>query len=376
MASEEYSIYEWRKSTPLQIECTPSTQNRNVTVNVNITHNNIFAIIAGTYKVNVKVIYSNNVEDIISCTSYTNLKLCDGQNQSYSISLDLRGTINNTSIPARATIKNVSCLQDTFGIKEGSGDGIQNEYLYILKKPELITSLTIDGNITSGNYVKGSAIPINEIRDLSTKDFNDVTINGEHRDIFYKLGDDNTNTINIETNTLSIPKLTLVDLPESVNKSIVICKNRTINKGINLKTSDPNISNRHFGYVISIEGDSSAGYNSVLVRKETLNKIFPNMPENIMSTTEKFEYNKPFKFERLTYEVANVDAPIHINDEREQFSPEDQNRLKVFAPTYKKVTINESTNGYRNQKILLKNIEFVKFGDKVIKLNYEPLNEA
>lgn len=376
MAGEEYSIYEWRKSTPQQIDCTTSIQDRNVTVNVNITHNNIFAIIAGTYKVNVKVIYSNNVEDTISCTRDTNLKLCDGQNQSYSISLDLRGTINNTSIPARATIINVSCLQDTFGIQEGSGDGIQNEYLYILKKPELITSLTIDDNISSGNYVKGSAIPINEIRDLSTKDFNDVTINGEHRDIFYKLGDDNTNTINIKTNTLFIPKLTLVDLPESVNKSIVICKNRTINKGINLKTSDPNISNRHFGYVIDIKGDRSAGYNSVLVRKETLNKIFPNMPENIMSTTEKFEYNKPFKFERLTYEVANVDAPIHINDEREQFSPEDQNRLKVFAPTYKKVTINESTNGYRNQKILLKNIEFVKFGDKVIKLNYEPLNEA
>ena len=374
MAGEEYSIYEWRKSTPLQIECTPSIQNMNVIVNVNITHNNIFAIIAGTYKVNVKIIYSNNVEDRISCTSYTNLKLCDGQNQSYSISLDLRGTINNTSIPARATIINVSCLQDTFSIQEGSGDGIQNEYLYILKKPELITSLTIDDNTISGNYVKGSAIPINEIRDLSTKDFNNVTINGEHRDIFYKLGDNDT--FDIKTNTLSIPKLTLVDLPESVNKSIVICKSRSINKGINLKTSDPNISNRHFGYVISIEGDSSAGYNSVLVRKETLNKIFPNIPENIMSTTEKFEYNKPFKFERLTYEVANVDAPIHINDEREQFSPEDQNRLKVFAPTYKKVTINESTNGPRNQKILLKNIEFVKFGDKVIKLNYEPLYKA
>ena len=108
-----------------------------------------------------------------------------------------------------------------------------------------------------------------------------------------------------------------------------------------------------------------------MIRKETLNKIFPNMPENIMSTTEKFEYNESFNFERLTYEVVNVDAPIHIN--REQFSPEDQNRLKVFAPTYKKVTINESTNGPRNQKILLKNIEFVKFGGKVIRLNYEPL---
>ena len=374
MASEEYSIYEWRKSTPQQIKCTPSIQDRNVTVNVNITHNNIFAIIAGTYKVNVKVIYSNNVEYTILCTRYTNLKLCDGQNQLYSISLDLRGTINNTSITARATIINVSCLQDTFGIQEGLGDGIQNEYLYILKKPELITSLTIDDNTISGNYVKGSAIPINEILDLSTKDFNNVTINGEHRDIFYKLGDNDT--LDIKTNTLSIPKLTLVDLPESVNKSIVICKSRSINKCINLKTSDPNISNQHFGYVISIEGDRSAGYNSVLVRKETLNKIFPNMPENIMSTTEKFEYNKPFKFERLTYEVANVDAPIHINNESEQFSPEDQNRLKVFAPTYKKVVINESTNGPRNQKILLKNIEFVKFGDKVIKLNYEPLNEA
>ena len=110
-----------------------------------------------------------------------------------------------------------------------------------------------------------------------------------------------------------------------------------------------------------------------MVRKETLNKIFPDMPENIMSTTEKFEYNEPFKFERLTYEVVNVEAPIHINNEREQFSPEDQRRLKELAPTYKKVTINESTNGPRNQNILLKNIEFVKFGDKVIKLNYEPL---
>ena len=373
MAGEEYSIYEWRKSTPQQIECTTSIQNRNVTVNVNITHNNIFAIIAGTYKVNVKVIY-NNVEYTISCIRDTNLKLCDGQNQSYSISLDLRGTINDTSIPAGATIRNFSCLQDTFGIQEGSGDDIQNEYLYILKKPELITSLTIDDKGITDTYVKGSAIPINEIQDLSNKDFNNVTINGEHRDIFYKLGDNDT--FDIKTNTLSIPELTLVDLPESVNKSIVICKSRSINKGINLKTSDPNISNRHFGYVIGIEGDSSAGYNSVLVRKETLNKIFPNMPENIMSTTEKFEYNKPFKFERLTYEVANVDAPIHINDKREQFSPEDQNRLKVFAPTCKKVTINESKNGPRNQKILLKNIEFVKFGDKVIKLNYEPLNEA
>ena len=376
MAGEDYSIYQWSKDQQKIITCNASESNGNITVRVTITKNVVFAIIAGTYKVNVRVIYNNNEEDIISCTDNTGLKLCDGSPGSYSISLDLRGTINNDPIPVGAKIINVSCLQNTFGIQEGSGDNIPNEYLYILKRPTLITGLTIDGKRITDTYVKGSAIPINEIRDLSTKDFNDVTINSEHRDIFYKLGDDNTNTINIETNTLSIPKLTLVDLPESVNKSIVICKNRTINKGINLKTSDPNISNRHFGYVISIEGDSSAGYNSVLVRKETLNKIFPNMPENIMSTTEKFEYNKPFKFERLTYEVANVDAPIHINDEREQFSPEDQNRLKVFAPTYKKVTINESTNGYRNQKILLKNIEFVKFGDKVIKLNYEPLNEA
>ena len=112
------------------------------------------------------------------------------------------------------------------------------------------------------------------------------------------------------------------------------------------------------------------------VGEETLNKIFPDMPENIMSTTEKFEYNEPFKFERLTYEVVNVDAPIHINNEREQFSQNDQNRLKVFAPTYKKVIINESKNGPRNQNILLKNIEFVKFGNKVIKLNYKPLYEA
>ena len=368
--AELYSTYQWGKDQQKKIAFNVSRSNRNITVRVTITKNVVFAIIAGTYKVNVRVIYSNNAKNTVSCTCDTNLKLCDGSPGSYSISLSLTG---NTTIPKGATITNVSCLEESFGIQEGSGDNISNEYLYILKKPELITSLTIDDNTISGNYVKGSAIPINEIRDLSTKDFNNVTINGEHRDIFYKLGDDNTNTINIGTNTLSIPKLTLVDLPESVNKPIIICKNRSINKGINLKTSDPNISNRHFGYVIDIKGDRSAGYNSVLVRKETLNKIFPDMPENIMSTTEKFEYNEPFKFERLTYEVVNVEAPIHINNEREQFSPEDQRRLKELAPTYKKVTINESTNGPRNQNILLKNIEFVKFGDKVIKLNYEPL---
>ena len=369
--AEVHSTYQWGKSTPLRIKCTTSIQGRNVTADVNITHNNIFAIIAGTYKATVNVEYDNRIVPVV-CTDNINLKLCGGSSGSYSISLSLTGTIDNTSIPARAVVSNPSYLEGSFGIQEGSGDNIQNEYLYILKSPELITSLTIDNNIISGNYVKGSAIPINEIRDLSTKDFNNVTINGEHRDIFYKLGDNDT--FDIKTNALSIPELTLVDLPESVNKSIVICKNRSINKGIVLKTSDPNISNRHFGYVIDIEGDRSAGYNSVLVRKETLNKIFPDMPENIMSTTKKFEYNKPFEFERLTYEVVNVDAPIHIN--REQFSPEDQRRLKAFAPTYKKVNINKSTNGLRNQKILLKNIEFVKFGDKVIKLNYEPLYKA
>lgn len=373
MAGEEYSTYQWSKDQHNGITCNVSRSNGNITVRVTITKNVVFAIIAGTYKVNVKVRYSNGTEIGVVCTKDTNLKLCDGSPGSYSINLSLTG---NTTIPAGASIINVSCLQDTFGIQEGSGDNIPNEYLYILKGPTLITSLTIDGKGITDTYVKGSAIPINEIRDLSTKDFNNVTINGEHRDIFYKLGDNNTNTINIETNTLSIPKLTLVDLPESVNKSIVICKNRSINKGVNLKTSDPNISNRHFGYVIDIKGDRSAGYNSVLVKKETLNKIFPDMPENIMSTTQKFEYNEPFKFERLTYEVVNVDAPIHINNEREQFSQNDRNRLKVFAPTYKKVIINESKNGPRNQNILLKNIEFVKFGGKVIKLNYKPLNEA
>ena len=373
MAGEDYSTYQWGKSTPIQINCTTSIQGRNVTANVNITHNNIFAIIAGTYKATVNVRYNNRTVPV-ECTNNTNLKLCGGSSGSYSISLRLRGTIDDTFILARAVVSNPSYLEGSFGIKEGLGDNIPNEYLYILKGPELITSLTIDNNVINGNYVKGSAIPINEIRDLSTKDFNNVTINGEHRDIFYKLGDNNTFAIN--TNKLSIPELTLVDLPESVNKSIIICKNRSINKGIVLKTSDPNIGNRHFGYVIDIDGDRSAGYNSVLVRKETLNKIFPNMPENIMSTTEKFEYNEPFNFERLTYEVVNVDAPIYINNEREQFSQNDQNRLKVFAPTYKKVIINESKNGPRNQNILLKNIEFVKFGDKVIKLNYEPLNKA
>lgn len=368
MAGENYSTYEWVKSQQGEKSFNTSVNNKMITVTVNITNTNVFAIIAGTYQVKVNARLDNNSEQQVTCICEIDIKLCNGSVPGpYNISLRLTGTASHT-------VSGASCLQDTFGIQEGSGDNIQNEYLYILKSPELITSLEIDGNLISGNYVKGSAIPINEIRDLSTKDFNNVTINGEHRDILYKLGDNNEFTI--ETNKLSIPELTLVDLPESVNKPIIICKNRSINKGINLKTSDPNISNRHFGYVINIEGDSSAGYNSVLVRKETLNKIFPNMPENIMSTTQKFEYNKPFEFERLTYEVVNVDAPIHINNEREQFLPEDQNRLKAFAPTYKKVTINESTNGTRNQKILLKNIEFVKFGDKVIKLNYKPLYEA
>lgn len=376
MAGENYSTYEWVKSQQGEKNFNTSESNGRITVNVTITNNNVFAIIDGTYQVTVEVIFNNKEKRSSLCIGTTTLKLCNELVQGqYNISLSLTGTVERTGIPDSVAVRNVSCLQDTFGIQEGSGDNISNEYLYILKRPELITRLTIDDNTISGNYVKGSAIPINEIRDLSTKDFNDVTINGEHRDIFYKLVDNDTFTI--ETNILSIPKLTLVDLPESVNKSIVICKNRFINnKGVVLKTSDPNISNRHFGYVINIEGDKSAGYNSVLLRRETLNKIFPDMPENIMSTTKKFEYNKPFKFERLTYEIVNVDAPIHINNEREQFSPEDQNRLKAFAPTYKKVTINESTNGLRNQNILLKNIEFVKFGDKVIKLNYEPLYKA
>ena len=366
--AEVHSTYQWKLSEPDTIMVNVDVSNTFINATVKINKNNVFAIIDGTYEVTLIDPIRTSNKSIKLTHTVDNPKICTGNGGSYSISLRFSGNITNN-------LSAYSYKEGSFIIQKGVTNN-PNKYLYILNRPTIIENLTIDGKRITDTYVKGSAIPINEIQDLSTKDFNNVTINSEHRDIFYKLGDNNTNTINIETNTLSIPELTLVDLPESVNKPIIICKNRSINKGINLKTSDPNISNRHFGYVIDIKDNRSACYNSVLVRKETLNKIFPDMPENIMSTTQKFEYNEPFKFERLTYEVVNVDAPIYINNERKQFSPADQNRLKVFAPTYKKVIINESTNGPRNQKILLKNIEFVKFGDKVIKLNYKPLNEA
>lgn len=403
MAEENYSTYQWKISHPNQIEYNITTNDRTVTVHATITGDNVFALIAGKYQVDVKVTYdimniSQNRDpesteqsqttgldgddikystitynETLSCISeMRNLKLCNRQGN-YSISFDLTGTITEELVPSEALNIKVTYEDGDFGILQG--DTLKkNDYLYILQKPELITNLTINGSNTVNTYVKGSALPINEIGNISTIDFQNITINDVQRDIFSKL----ENNMNITTNTLDVNELTVVDLPESEDKQIVICKSRSKNKGITFKTKDPDIRNKHFGYVIDIEDDRSAGYNSVWVNRETLNKMFKNMPDDIMSTTDKFEYkDKSFKFRKLTYAVHDVAAPNWVNNEGQLFNEDDANRLIDYAPTYKVATINESTGDpIRHNNMLLKNIEFVKFGDKVIKLNYKPLYEA
>ena len=128
---------------------------------------------------------------------------------------------------------------------------------------------------------------------------------------------------------------------------------------------------------IHIEDYEAAGYNSVWVDRETLDRMFTGMPDDIMSTTGKFVYNKSFRLCKLTYEEERLVPLKHLNNENRPFINHDLNRLNVYAPECYKVTINESKSDVeRHHLMTLKNIEFVTFGDKVIKLNYEPLYKA
>jgi hypothetical protein len=403
MAEENYSTYQWEKADTHEIICIPTRENKTITVTANISHDNIFALIAGTYQVTVNVKYTitektrnpqesgtesdpeeSNDDDVninrqtknlkVQCTTekFNEPKLCIRKDESYQVILSLTGRISDNI--DEGTIDEVEVTYDTgsFKIIEDGGDN-PNKYLYILRMPELITNLSIDGRPADNTYVKGSALPINEIQNISTIDFHDITINNVQEDIFHKLDNDT----NIATKTLVVPELTVVDLPESEDKPIIICKSRSKNKGVTFKTKDPEISNKHFGYIIDIKGYRSAGYNSVWVNRETLDEIFPNMPADIMSTTQMFECKDSFNFHELTYEVHNVAAPNWVNDSGQTFTSGDINTLKTYAPTYKAVTINQSTGDHiRHNDMLLKNIEFVKFGEKVIKLNYKPLYEA
>jgi hypothetical protein len=382
MAEENYSTYHWGPVTNNIVSFgTPTIEDSTkklVTIKATITKNNIFALIAGTYQVTVEGTYkideleATNEKDFeILCTAeITNPKLCTtSDDRNYTVELTLTGELN---IPQDAFEYKCTGNKNDFKIKIGKNN-YPNEYLYILKMPELITNLTIDGRSIGNTYVKGSALPINEIQNISTIDFHDIKINNVQQDIFYKL-DNNTN---IATKTLVVPELTVVDLPESEDKPIIICKSRSKNKGVTFKTKDPDIGNRHFGYIIDIKGYRSAGYNSVWVNRETLDEIFPNMPADIMSTTQMFECKDSFNFHELTYEVHDVAAPNWVNNQGQEFTSGDQNKLNTYAPTYKAVTINQSTgDSIRHNDMILKNIEFVKFGEKVIKLNYKPLYEA
>lgn len=399
MAEENYSTYHWEpvnnsdnnvSFSSGSIDNVEGSTKKQVTVKATITKNNIFALIAGTYEVTVNVKYTINEPETsdlgdasnmvskenhfeIQCTAeITNPKLCTTINgRDYTVELILTDEID---IPVGSYNHSYTGTKNDFKILQDGG-GTPNKYLYLLKMPELITDLTIDDRSADNTYVKGSALPINEIQNISTIDFHDIKINDVQSDIFYKLN--NTGGEAIVTNKLSVPELTVVDLPESEDKPIIICKSRSKNKGVTFKTKDPDIGNKHFGYIIDIKGDRSAGYNSVWVNRETLNKIFPDMPTDIMSTTNMFECKDFFNFHKLTYEVHNVAAPNWVNNQGQEFTSEDQTKLNTYAHTYKAVTINQSTgDSIKHNDMILKNIEFVKFGEKVIKLNYKPLYEA
>lgn len=394
MDDKGYSTYNWViEELGNDISYNSTKDGDSITVKATITKTKVFALIVGNYQVTVNGTYnitldedesiSKNFTAICTCKINKNPQLCTKEGDSYKIDLILNGKIvynDEYNKPDENTIINYNYTD--FKIQENGGI-VKNDYLYILQKPKLIRSLMIDGNTIDETYVKNSAIPVNKIKNISTKDFHNIKINSdEGLNIFHKLSDDNDIGVNITTNALDIPKLTEVNLPEKEDEQIVICKSKSKNRGITFKTSDPDIGNRNFGYVIDIEGYRSAGYNSVWVNRKTLDKMFIGLPDDIMSTTKKFEYNnnndKSFKFNKLTYNIVDINAPIHINDDEEMFSDTDEKKLKTkdYAPTYKAVTINESIDAVRHNYMLLKNIEFVKFGDKVIKLNYEPLSET
>ena len=369
--AEVHSTYQWELSELDNISVNVSGNNSSVNATVTISKNNVFAIIDGTYEVTIIDPLKQRNTPIKLIYKVTNPIICTGNGDSYSISLKFSGrTTNNFS--------EYSYKEGSFSIQEGV-TGNPNKYLYILNRPTIIENLTIDGyGIIDKKYIEGSSIPIDRIKNISTKDFYNIEMsNVDNPNIFSKLSDPLKTGVTITTNKLSIPELTVVDLPESKNAPISICKTKSMNKGITFKTSDPDTNNNHFGYIIHIGDYKAAGYNSVWVDRETLNGMFYDMPDDIMSTTEKFVYDTSFRFCKLTYEEERLVPRKYLNNENKPFINPDLDRLNVYAPECYKVTINESKSDVeRHHLMTLKNIEFVKFGDKVIKLNYEPLNEV
>lgn len=370
--AEMHSTYQWELSEPDMIIVNVSGSNTSVNATVKINKNNVFAIIDGTYEVTIIDPIRTSNKSIKLTSTVNNPKICTGNGDSYSISLEFSGNITNN-------FSAYSYKEGSFVIKKGV-TGNPNKYLYILNRPTIIENLTIDDDgIIDKKYIEGSSIPIDRIKNISTKDFYNIEMsNVDNPNIFSKLSDPLKMGVIITTNKLSIPELTVVDLPESKNAPISICKTKSMNKGITFKTSDPDTTNNnHFGYIIHIGDYKAAGYNSVWVDRETLNRMFYDMPDDIMSTTEKFVYDTSFRFCKLTYEEERLVPLKHLNNENKPFMDPDLNRLNVYAPECYKVTINESESDVeRHHLMTLKNIEFVKFGNNVIKLNYKPLYEA
>ena len=372
--AEVHSTYQWELSEPDGVSVNVSGNRSSVNVTVTISKNNVFAIIDGIYKVTINVTTRTVRSQQVTLTkTISNPKICTGSGDSYSISLNFTKNISGT-------FSTGSYIDDSFIIQKGvDGKSNSNKYLHILNRPTIIENLTIDDtNVTDKKYIEGSSIPIDRIKNISTKDFYNIEMsNVDNPNIFSKLSDPLKTGVTIKTNKLSIPELTVVDLPESKNAPISICKTKSMNKGITFKTSDPDTNNNHFGYIIHIGDYKSAGYNSVWVDRETLNEMFYDMPDDIMSTTEKFVYDTSFRFCKLTYEEERLVPLKHLNNENKPFINPDLNRLNMYAPECYKVTINESKSDVeRHHLMTLKNIEFVKFGGKVIKLNYEPLYKA
>ena len=368
--AEVHSTYQWKLSEPDGISVNVSGNRSSVNATVTISKNNVFAIIDGTYEVTIIDPSRQRNTPIKLTYIVTNPIICTGNENSYSISLKFhRNAPNNFSA--------YSYKDDSFIIQKGvDGKSNSNKYLHILNRPTIIENLTIDDtSVSDKKYIEGSSIPIDRIKNISTKDFYNIEMsNVENPNIFSKLSDPNKNGVTIKTNQLSIPKLTVVDLPESKNAPIDICKTKSMNKGITFKTSDPDTNNNRFGYIIHIEDYEAAGYNSVWVDRKTLDRMFIGMPDDIMSTTKKFVYDTSFRLCELTYEEERLVPLIYLNDKRKKFIDDDLTRLNRYAPECYKVTINESDiDVERHHLMTLKNIEFVKFGDKVIKLNYEPL---
>lgn len=392
------NIYQWNDLTTesslnkVKLDKAPTITKNSKTfvdnVNVTITHDKVCALIVGKYQMTIQGTYIgdddsyHNKSFTYTCNITTNPKLCTKENINiFKISLQLepleKGEISSDSEEFFNEDNNTKWTITEFKILEGDNRNLTpNTYLYELDAPLLVEELTINGHkIDDKTYVQGSALPIDKINNISNIDFNNISVGGQNG-IFTAL---EAAMVHITTKELKVPELTNVSLPELKNDEIIICKSRSMNNGITFNAKDPDTDRNHFGYTIKIKNKKSMGYKSIWVDRETMNEMFPNMPEDIMSTTKVFEYKDRFTLNKLTYNYEDIAAPTYVNQKDQEFNDDDIDRLKNdLAPTYSKVTITEAPDDVstRDNNILLKNIEFVKFGDKVIKLNYEPLSEA